>query len=63
MERFTLRPGESREVSFTLKPEKDITYYDTARDAYAVAAGAYEIGLGASSADIRLKAPLHVSAQ
>ena len=63
IERFTLRPGESREVSFKLKPEKDITYYDTARDTYAVAAGAYEIELGASSADIRLKAPLQVSAQ
>ena len=63
IERFTLRPGESREVSFTLNPEKDITYYDTARDTYAVAAGAYEIELGASSADIRLKAPLQVSAQ
>jgi beta-glucosidase len=63
IERFTLRPGESREVSFTLNPEKDITYYDTARDTYAVAAGAYEIELGASSADIRLKAPLQVSTQ
>jgi beta-glucosidase len=63
IERFTLRPGESREVSFTLNPEKDITYYDTARDTYAVASGAYEIELGASSADIRLKAPLQVSAQ
>jgi beta-glucosidase len=63
IERFTLRPGESQEVSFTLKPAKDITYYDTASDAYAVAAGAYEIELGASSTDIRLKAPLQVSAQ
>lgn len=63
IERFMLRPGESREVSFKVKPENDITYYDTARDGYAVAAGAYEIELGASSADIRLKAPLQVLAQ
>jgi beta-glucosidase len=63
IERFTLRPGESREVSFTLNPERDITYYDTRRDAYAVAAGTYDIEVGASSADIRLKAPLQVTAR
>jgi beta-glucosidase len=63
IERFALRPGETREVSFTLTPERDITYWDTERDTYAVAAGSYEIQLGASSADIRVKAPLRISAQ
>ncbi len=63
IERFSLRPGESREVSFTLTPERDITYYDADRDSYAVDPGTYEIQVGASSADIRLKAPLTISAQ
>jgi beta-glucosidase len=63
IERFALVPGETREVSFALTPERDITYWDTERDAYSVAAGSYEIQLGASSADIRLKAPLQVATQ
>ena len=63
IERFALRPGEVREVSFTLLPERDLTYWDTQRDTYAVDPGSYEIQLGASSADIRLKTALSVSAQ
>jgi beta-glucosidase len=60
VQRFPLQPGEVREVSFTLTPNRDLTYYDTERDTYAVGAGSYEVQLGASSADIRLKAPLRV---
>ena len=62
IEKIALFPGEEREVSFTLKPERDITYWETERDAYAVAPGSYEIQIGASSADVRAKAPLRISA-
>jgi beta-glucosidase len=62
IEKVALFPGEEREVSFTLTPEKHITYWDTEGDRYAVAPGSYEIQVGASSADIRAKAPLTISA-
>ena len=58
--RISLKPGESRRVNFTLKPSKDFTYYDEDNKAYAVEPGRYEIRVGASSADIRLKQPLQV---
>jgi beta-glucosidase len=53
-QRLHLQPGEEREVSFTFTPETDLRHYDEQRKAYAVDAGAYEVQLGASSADIRL---------
>jgi beta-glucosidase len=52
-QRVHLRPGEEREVSFTLTPETDLRHYDEQRKAYTVDAGAYEVQLGASSEDIR----------
>jgi beta-glucosidase len=52
--RLTLKPGEERTVSFTFTPEKDLRHYDDKRGAYAVDPGAYEVQVGASSADIRL---------
>jgi beta-glucosidase len=59
-ERITLKPGETRRVEFTLTPDRDLIYYDAGRKAYAVEPGAYEIQIGASSRDIRQKAPLTV---
>jgi len=55
VERFTLKPGEQRTVTFTVKPDRDLTYYDVEKKSYAVDPGKYEVQLGASSADIRLK--------
>jgi beta-glucosidase len=55
LERVTLKPGEQKEVSFTVKPGRDLTYYDVTRKNYAVDPGRYEAQLGASSADIRLR--------
>ncbi len=60
-ERLNLRPGEEREVSFTFTPEISLRHYDDERKAYAVDAGAYEVQLGASSADIRLKKRFEVT--
>jgi beta-glucosidase len=55
VERIHLRAGESREVNFTLHPNKDFTIYDPVQKAYVVDKGKYEIQLGASSADVRLR--------
>lgn len=62
-ERFALKPGEQRTVSFTLRPDRDLTYYDVEKQAYAVDPGKYEVQLGASSADIRLRKSFAVSAR
>jgi beta-glucosidase len=60
-ERLSLQPGEEREVSFTFTPEMALRHYDDERKTYAVDAGAYEVQLGASSADIRLKKRFEVT--
>ena len=61
VERFALKPGETRRVSFTLVPRRDFTHYDVANKRYAVDDGSYEIQLGASSSDIRLKTNVTVN--
>jgi beta-glucosidase len=60
IERITLRPGETRRVSFQIVPKRDLTRYDVLSKAYTVDPGSYELQLGASSADIRLRANLSV---
>lgn len=59
-QRVHLQPGEEREVSFVLDPEKDLRHYDPQARKYVVAPGAYEVQLGASSADIRARAGLTI---
>lgn len=61
IERVALEPGQSRQVSFDVKPSRDLTIYDDAKKAYAVDAGRFEIQIGASSADIRAKAVIAVT--
>jgi beta-glucosidase len=58
--RVHLEAGEEHEVSFDVTPAADLRYYDAARKAYAVDAGDYEVQIGASSADIRLRWRFHV---
>jgi beta-glucosidase len=53
-QRIHLKPGESRQVSFSLAPESDLTYYDEAKKAFTVEPGEFEVQLGTSSQDIRL---------
>jgi beta-glucosidase len=62
VQRLRLKPGESRSASFTLMPERDFTHYEEAQKRYAVSTGAYELELGASSRDIRLKSTVRVAA-
>jgi beta-glucosidase len=59
-QRVSLQPGEAKSIVFEMTPRTDLRYYDDARHTYAVDPGRYEVQVGASSADIRLTAPLDV---
>jgi beta-glucosidase len=61
-ERVSLKPGESRTLRFTLVPERDLARYDEARKALVAAPGEFEVELGASSADLRLRGRFTVDA-
>jgi beta-glucosidase len=52
-ERIPLAAGAKRRVRFTLRPATDFAYYDETTKAFAVDPAEYEIGVGASSGDIR----------
>ena len=52
-ERISLQPGETKQVTFTLKPE-DLQLLDRNMN-WTVEPGDFEILVGASSQDIRLK--------
>jgi beta-glucosidase len=58
--RIALAPGEAREVEFTFRPADDLHHYDATAGAFAVDPGPYEVRIGASSADIRLRARVDV---
>jgi beta-glucosidase len=62
IERLSLKAGETRHASFTLVPNQDFTHYDVEHKRYAVNDGSYEVQLGASSSDIRLKSTVVVNA-
>ncbi|MBA4379352.1 MAG: glycosyl hydrolase, partial [Anaerolinea sp.] len=53
--KVALQPGETREVAFTLDRQA-LAYYDPARKAWVAEAGTFEVLVGASSGDIRLRA-------
>jgi beta-glucosidase len=55
-ERVHLRAGETRRVRFTLVPSRDLARYDEAKKAMTVAPGPFEVEVGASSGDLRLRA-------
>lgn len=52
-ERVSLQPGETRQVTFSLKPE-DLQILDRNMN-WTVEPGEFEVMIGASSQDIRLK--------
>lgn len=60
IERVHLQKGEQQELSFTLLPNKDLLIYDEQKKAYAVDAGRYEIQVGASSSDIRMRQEIDI---
>ena len=57
-ERIHLEPGESRTVSFTLTPQ-DLGIWDADMH-FTVEPGLFEVMVGASSADIRLKGSFQI---
>ena len=61
-QRIALQPGETRRVEFAITPERDLRFYDEQGKRYAVDPGAYEVQVGASSADIRDRATFEVEA-
>jgi beta-glucosidase len=58
-EKVQLNPGESKTVTFTLS-RRDFAYYNTEIKDWHVESGDYEVRIGASSRDIRLKSMAHV---
>jgi beta-glucosidase len=53
-ERITLEPGESKSVQFTL-PVSELTFYDIESNDFIIENGEFEVQIGSSSQDIRLK--------
>ena len=58
-ERLSLQPGEKKRVTFKL-PVSDLAFYDVASKRFVVKPGAFDILVGSSSEDIRLKDALQV---
>ncbi len=54
-----LQPGESKQVTLELD-DRSFAYYHEAEGTWAIEEGCYEVMLGASSADIRLKMQVQV---
>jgi beta-glucosidase len=52
--RVTLKAGEAQDVKFTLD-KAALSYFDVAKDDWVAEPGAFEVWIGASSRDIRLK--------
>ena len=59
-EKVSLKPGETKTVSFTLDYRSFAWYHTALHDWYA-ASGEYEIQIGASSRDIRLSEIVHLT--
>jgi beta-glucosidase len=59
-ERISLRPGETRAVSFWVPAEK-LSFYDEGRKAFVTEPGVFEIMVGSSSEDIRARAQFSVT--
>ncbi|HDN84271.1 MAG TPA: beta-glucosidase, partial [Candidatus Aerophobetes bacterium] len=57
--RVTLESGEIKTVAFTLVPRKDLAFYDANMN-LIVEPGIFEVMIGASSEDIRLKGTFEV---
>ena len=58
-QRISLKPGEKQTVVFTLPAEK-LAFWDEKTHGFVVEPGAFDVMMGASSADIRLKDQVEV---
>lgn len=59
-QRVSLAPGEERTITFTV-PASKLAYWNETKHAFVVNPGAFDILVGASSDDIRLKDQIEVS--
>ncbi len=59
-ERIMLKPGEQRTVSFTLPAEK-LAFWDETKHAFVTEPGTFEVLVGSSSDDIKLRAQFDVT--
>ena len=57
--RINIKKGETQTVQFTLKADA-FKYFDEKKDDFIIEPGKYEIQIGASSDDIRLKEILQI---
>jgi beta-glucosidase len=60
-ERVALQPGESRRLKFEL-PAAQLAYYDVRSQSFVVEPGTFQLMIGSSSEDIRLRGRLDVTA-
>jgi beta-glucosidase len=60
--RVMLTPGQSQAVTFTLDP-RDMSFYSVARHAWVAEPSAFDVMMGASSRDIRLKGSFELAAR
>jgi len=58
--RISLKKNEEKTINFTLNVAEDLRYYDAFSQKYMVEPGDFEIQVGASSEDIRLKQVVNV---
>jgi beta-glucosidase len=54
-QRIVMEPGETKHVTFVL-PATQLSYYDTLTHKFVVAPGKFDVMIGSSSVDIRLRA-------
>ena len=59
-ERISLKPGEQRTVTFTLPAEK-LAFWDETKHAFVTEPGTFEILVGSSSEDIKLRGQFEVT--
>jgi beta-glucosidase len=59
-QRVPLKAGEAKTVTFELQPSADFAYYDETRKAYAVEPGEFELQIGSSSRDIKVRGRVRV---
>jgi beta-glucosidase len=59
-ERVTLEPGETKHISIEL-PASRLSYYDVGSKRFVVAPGMFDVMIGSSSDDIRLRTQLEIA--
>ena len=60
-ERVSLNIGGEKMIEFEFNPIEDLNYYNPVEQKYIVDKGDFEIQVGSSSQDIRLRKIIHVN--